>query len=69
VPTKTVRYRGYGIDIYAPTRPGEPWRVIIWSPNNAVSIPMPNHPSEDAAVKEARAAIDHILDGGPAPKF
>jgi hypothetical protein len=69
VPTKTVRYRGYAIDIYAPTRPREPWRVIIWSPNNAVPIPMPNHASEDEAVKEARAAIDHILDGGPAPKF
>jgi hypothetical protein len=69
VPTKTVRYRGYAIDIYAPIRQGEPWRVIIWSPNNAVSIPMPNHPSEDEAVKEARAAIDHILDGGPPPKF
>jgi hypothetical protein len=38
-------------------------------PNNAVSIPMPNHPSEDEAVKEARAAIDHTLDGGPPPRL
>jgi hypothetical protein len=42
---------------------------VIWSPNNAVPIPMPNHPSEDEAAKEARAAIDHILDGEPAPKL
>ena len=30
---------------------------------------VPNRPSEDEAVQEARAAIDHILDGGPPPKL
>jgi hypothetical protein len=32
-------------------------------------ILMPNHPTEDEALEVARAAIDHILDGGKLPEL
>ena len=65
MPTKTVRYRGYAIDIYALDQTEGTVARSSGHPTTSVPIPMPNHASEDEAVKEARGLpIDHILDGG-----
>jgi hypothetical protein len=69
VPTKIIRYRHYVFDIYAPTHRWDRWRVVIWPPNNSPPITMPGHTSEEEATKEARATVDHILDGGPPPRL
>jgi hypothetical protein len=69
VPTTTVRYRTYTFHVHPPARQGDRWHVIIWSPSNAPPITMPGRASEDEVIKDARAAVDHILDGGPPPKL
>jgi hypothetical protein len=69
VPTKVVRYRHYIFDTYTPANGWDRWRVVIWPPNNSPPITMPGHASGEEATKEAQAAVDHILDGGPPPKL
>jgi hypothetical protein len=64
--TRTIRYRGYDIVVYDPTISGQ--HVMIWPSGNRAPTPMPNHTSENEAIKEARTAIDHILDESTAPK-
>jgi hypothetical protein len=66
---KIVRYRTYTFEIHAPTRQGDRWHVIIWSPSNAPPITMPGRVTWEEAVKDAEAIVNHIRDGGPAPKL
>ena len=63
LPTKTVRYRGYELTIHAPISGGDRWHVVIRPPDNSPPIAMPIHSSGVEAVAEARAAVDHALQG------
>ena len=67
MPTKRVKHRGYEFEVYSPVRGGDQWHVVIWAPNASPPITMPSHASGVEAIAEARAAVDHILDGRPAP--
>jgi hypothetical protein len=69
VPAKIIRYRNYTFHIYEPSRQGTRWYLVIWSPSNAPAITMPGRPTWEEVLKDAQAAVDRILDGGPPAKL
>ncbi len=67
MPTKSARYQGYGLDIFAPDEPGGRWKVHVWPPSRRPPIIMPAQRSENEAIKEAKAAVDNLLHSNRQP--
>jgi hypothetical protein len=62
MPTKSERYQGYALDIFAPNEPGGRWKVNVWPPSRKPPIIMPAQTSENEAINEAKATVDYLLD-------
>jgi hypothetical protein len=67
MPTKSARYQGYEFDIFAPDAPGGRWRVHVWPPSRKPPIIMRTQTSENEAINEAKATVDHLLRSSSQP--
>ena len=63
VASRTVRYRGYEIDIIAPTVRDARWVAMIWAPNRRNPIVLPSDLSEVEVREAAEVVVDEMLDG------
>ncbi len=61
MPTKSARYQGYALDIFAPTGEAGRWKVHVWPPSRKPPIIVPAEASERDAITAAKAIVDSLL--------
>jgi hypothetical protein len=63
--SRTIRYRGYDLDILALSKQGGGWVVMIWPPGGKKPTILPGDASEEKAIEAARAEVDRLLEDVP----
>jgi hypothetical protein len=67
MPKNIAIYRGYTIIIHQADAPNQARRAVIWACSSELPILMPNCSTENEAIDQAWAAVDHLLGGGEPP--
>jgi hypothetical protein len=61
MPTKSARYQGYALDLFAPSGEAGRWKVHVWPPSRKPPIIVAAQASEHDAITAAKAIVDSLL--------